>query len=47
MLSQMKCDACGKKTFELRYWFEQMMCTKCYRTARSNPQTILVNNLSD
>ena len=30
----MRCETCGKKTHELRNWFDKMVCKKCYG---SNP----------
>ena len=44
VLTQMRCDICGNKTFELRHWFEKMLCMKCYLTARSSAEKILATN---
>ena len=30
METSMRCQLCEKKTQELRYWFDKMVCNNCY-----------------
>lgn len=41
MESIMRCQICGKKTHELRFWFEKMACNNCYKVSRARSEMIL------
>lgn len=30
METTMRCQVCGKRTHELRNWFDKMVCKKCF-----------------
>jgi late competence protein required for DNA uptake (superfamily II DNA/RNA helicase) len=41
MESIMRCQVCGKKTHELRFWFDNMLCHNCYNVSRTRSEMIL------
>lgn len=41
MESSMRCQLCEKKTHELNYWFDKMVCSNCYDLSRTRSDVIL------
>ena len=41
METSMRCQLCGKKTHELRYWLDKMVCKKCHELNRVSSEVIL------
>jgi formylmethanofuran dehydrogenase subunit E len=41
METSMRCQLCGKKTHELRYWLDKMVCKKCYELNKVSSEVIL------
>lgn len=41
METSMRCQLCEKKTQELRYWFDKMVCNNCYNLSRTRSDVIL------
>lgn len=41
METSMHCQLCEKKTHELSYWFDKMVCNSCYNSSRTRSDVIL------
>jgi formylmethanofuran dehydrogenase subunit E len=41
METSMRCQLCGKKTHELRYWLDKTVCKRCYELNRVRSEVIL------
>ena len=41
METSMRCQLCEKKTHELNYWFDKMVCSICYDLSRTRSDVIL------
>ncbi len=41
METSMRCQLCEKKTHELSYWFDKMVCSNCYGLSRTRSDVIL------
>ncbi len=41
METSMRCQLCEKKTHELNYWFDKMVCINCYDLSRTRSDVIL------
>ncbi len=41
MDTSMRCQFCGKKTHELRYGLDKMVCKQCYELNVANSEEVL------